>query len=190
MQNLSCLVPKEGDGGALYTSEYCAEEYGGPYARTHIMLVPKPLKHLILTREAPIPTPPLSAPPSQPSRRPQPLDRLKHAFAPIGSEPVSPPSSTMDIDQPAEVESPKKKQKRVSSTKTEVDGTKKNKGKGKPKDKKPQPVEEAMEVDDVVEVSQAKKPKKKASRADVNGDVSEAAPKVKKEKKKRKAEEE
>ncbi|KAH7340145.1 hypothetical protein B0J17DRAFT_704674 [Rhizoctonia solani] len=168
MQNLSCLVPKKGDGGALYT-------------------ISRPLKHLVLTREDPTPTPPLSAPPSQPTRRPQPLDRLKHAFAPIGSEPVSPPSSTMDVDRPTENESPKKKQKKNSSAKIEADGTKKSKSKGKPKDKEPQPVEEAMDVDNAVEVSSTKKPKKKSSRAELKADTTEAASSAKKEKKKRKA---
>ncbi|CAE6411476.1 unnamed protein product [Rhizoctonia solani] len=168
MQNLSCLVPKRGDGGALHT-------------------VPRPLKHLVLTREDPTPTPPLSAPPSQPTRRPQPLDRLKHTFAPIGSEPVSPPSSAMDVDRLNENESPKKKQKKNSSIKAEADGAKKSKSKGKPKDKESQPLEEVMDVDDAVEASPTKKTKKKSSRTDLKTDTTVAASSVKKEKKKRKA---
>ncbi|CAE6384788.1 unnamed protein product [Rhizoctonia solani] len=167
MQNLSCLVPKRGDGGALYT-------------------IPRPLKHLILTREVPIPTPPISAPPPQPVRRPQPLDRLKHAFAPIGSEPISPPSSTMDVEQPTKTESPKKKQKKNPPTTAETRGAKKGKSKGKPTDKEPQPTEEFMDVDDAVEPLPIKKAKKKPSRADVKTEATEAAPSAKKEKKKRK----
>ncbi|CEL54573.1 hypothetical protein RSOLAG1IB_07177 [Rhizoctonia solani AG-1 IB] len=169
MENLSCLVPKKGDGGALYT-------------------IPRPLKRLILTREDPVPTPPLSAPPSQPIRRPQPLDRLKHAFAPIGSQPISPPSSMMEVDdQPMENESPKKKQKKISSIKVEASESKKSKSKGKSKDKEPQAANEAMDLDEVAEPSQTKKPKKKPSRPDIKTDGTEPTPGVKKEKKKRKA---
>ncbi|KAJ1310527.1 hypothetical protein OPQ81_007257 [Rhizoctonia solani] len=168
MQNLSCLVPKKESGGALY-------------------ILPRPLKRLILTQEDPVPTPPTSVPQSQPARRQQPLDRLKHAFAPIGSEPVSPLSSTMDVDQPAEIGTPKKKQKKNSSTKAEADEAKKGKSNGKSKDKEPQPIEEAMDMDDVAQVSPVKKPKKKSSRANVNADTTEAASGLKKEKKKRKS---
>ncbi|CAE6444070.1 unnamed protein product [Rhizoctonia solani] len=168
MQNLSCLVPKRGDGGVLYT-------------------IPRPLKRLILTQEVPIPTPPVSAPLSQPVRRPQPLDRLKHAFAPIGSEPISPPSSTTDVDQPAETESPKKKQKKISHITVETQGAKRSKSKGKSTDKESQPTEEVMDVDDTVEPLPIKKTKKKPSRVDVKTEAAEAAPSAKKEKKKRKA---
>ncbi|KAG8764230.1 hypothetical protein FRC11_011246 [Ceratobasidium sp. 423] len=168
MQNLSCLVPKKGDGGALYP-------------------MPRPFKRLILAREDPTPIPPLSVPSSQPTRRPQPLDRLKHVFAPIGSEPVSPPSSAMGVDQPAETESPKKKRKKDSSAQAEVEGAKKSKNKGKSKDKELQPVEGPMEVDDVVGVSPTKKSKKKSSRADTQTDTTNTTPSIKKEKRKRKA---
>ncbi|CAE6434648.1 unnamed protein product [Rhizoctonia solani] len=171
MQNLSCLVPKEGDGGALYT-------------------IPRPFKRLILAREDPTPTSPLSAPSSEPTRRPQPFDRLKHAFAPIGSEPVSPPPSAINADQPAEIESPKKKHKKNASIKVEAEGAKKNKNKGKPKDKEPQPEEEAMDVDDITEVLPIKKSKKKSNRTDVQADATDTTLSVKKEKKKRKAAEE
>ncbi|CAE6441410.1 unnamed protein product [Rhizoctonia solani] len=165
MQNLSCLVPKKEDRGALYA-------------------IPRPLKHLILTREDPIPTPPLSAPPSQPVRRPQPLDRLKHTFAPIGSEPVPPPTSTMDVDQ-HETESPKKKKKKNLSTTVEAGDVKKNKSKGKSKDKEPQPAEETMDVDDTVEPSPLKKANKKPSRVGIKVESTKATPSAKKEKKKR-----
>ncbi|CAE6434372.1 unnamed protein product [Rhizoctonia solani] len=169
MENLSCLVPKRGDGGALYT-------------------IPRPLKRLILTQEDPIPTPPLSAPPSQPARRPQPLDRLKHAFAPIGSEPVSPPPSMMEVDdQLAESELPKKKQKKNYSTRAEADEVKRSKSKAKSKDKESQPPEEVMDIDGVAELLPTKKSKKKSSRADIKTEGTEPIPEVKKEKKKRKA---
>ncbi|CUA72168.1 hypothetical protein RSOLAG22IIIB_00831 [Rhizoctonia solani] len=164
MQNLSCLVPKKGDEGALYAA-------------------PKPIKRLILTREDPIPIPPPSAPLSQPTRRPQPLDRLKHMFAPIGSEPVSPPSSTMDVDQFAKTEPPKKKKKQ--DTMTEAEEPKKNSNKAKSKDKQPQPTEEVMDVDDAVEPSPIKKAKKKSTRTHVKAEGGEA-----KKERKRKAVEE
>ncbi|KAF8710434.1 DNA-directed RNA polymerase I subunit RPA34.5, partial [Rhizoctonia solani] len=168
MESLNCLVPKRGDGGALYS-------------------VPRPLKRLILTREVPIPTPPLSTLSFQPARRPQPLDRLKHTFAPIGSEPVSPPSSMMEIDAPAEAESPNKKQKRTS-IKTEVVEAKNSKGKGKSKDEKPQLAGEVMDIDGGAEPLPPKKSKKKSSRVNIKVEATEPAPEVKIEKKKRKAE--
>ncbi|CAE7197195.1 unnamed protein product [Rhizoctonia solani] len=168
MQNLSCLVPKREDEGALYA-------------------IPRPLKGLILTREDPSPAPPLSAPPCQPVR--QPLDRLKHSFAPIGSQHVSTSPPTMDVDQPAEAESPKKKQKKASSATVVVTGgTTKTKSidNGKSKDKELRSAEEAMDVDDAVEPSPIKKVKKKSSRANVNVEVVVAASNVKKGKKRRK----
>ncbi|ELU43790.1 DNA-directed RNA polymerase I subunit RPA34.5 domain-containing protein [Rhizoctonia solani AG-1 IA] len=167
MESLNCLVPKRGDGGALYS-------------------VPRPLKRLILTREVPIPIPPLSTLSFQPARRPQPLDRLKHTFAPIGSEPVSPPSSMMEIDAPAEAESPKKKQKRTS-IKTEVVEAKNSKGKGKSKDEKPQLAGEVMDIDGDAEPLPPKKSKKKSSRVNIKAEATGPAPEVKTEKKKRRA---
>ncbi|KAG8704412.1 hypothetical protein FRC08_002248 [Ceratobasidium sp. 394] len=165
MQNIRCMVPKAGENGALY-------------------VVPRPIKHLVLTQQEPIPAPTVApAPPAQPTRRPQPVDRLKHSFAPIGALPPSPPRSSsskpMEID-PAPAEVPKKKRKKQAVA-VEVEAeTPKGKSKAKKADKATTP-DKSMEIDDAVPVVQKKSKK--------SGTVAEppVEPSVKKEKKRKAA---
>ncbi|KAB5595215.1 hypothetical protein CTheo_1293 [Ceratobasidium theobromae] len=174
MQNLHCLVPKRGDAGALYTGEYSFD-------------------HL-----DPVPTPTVPPPP-QPSQRPQPMERLKHTFSPIGAAPLSPPSSTaMEIDQPAETGSPKKKHKKqaekLEAVKPEssAKGKAKVKGKSKDKDKAANDTQATGEIinTDVVEASHTKQPRKKPSGITVEVELTQVEKSTKKSKKKRKSESE
>ncbi|QRW00837.1 DNA-directed RNA polymerase I subunit A34 [Ceratobasidium sp. AG-Ba] len=166
MQNMRCLVPKAGEDGALYN-------------------IPRPLKHLVLTQQEPIPTPSAAPSAAAPTRRPQPIDRLKHSFVPIGSLPSSPPKSTspkpMEID-----ESPKKKRKKQAPAE-EVEGAT-PKSKSKSETKATDRGDETMEVDGVEPVTPAnpKKTKKKSATAAAT-QTQDVEASVKKEKKKRKA---
>ncbi|QRV86788.1 DNA-directed RNA polymerase I subunit A34 [Ceratobasidium sp. AG-Ba] len=166
MQNMRCLVPKAGEDGALYN-------------------IPRPLKHLVLTQQEPIPAPSAAPSAPAPARRPQPIDRLKHSFAPIGSLPSSPPKST--LPKPMEVdESPKKKLKNQAPAEEVEGATPKTKSKSKTKAMDRE--DETMEVDEAEPVTPAnpKKTKKKSAAAAAT-QTQDVEASVKKEKKKRKA---
>ncbi|KAG9099998.1 hypothetical protein FRC06_004637 [Ceratobasidium sp. 370] len=168
MQNMRCMVPKAGNDGALY-------------------IIPRPLKYLVLTQQEPIPTPTMApAPPAHPARRPQPVGRLKHSFAPIGTLPPSPPRSSspkpMEVDA-TPAESPKKKRKKQAAAMEVKVETPKGKPKAKTADKiKATAAGETMEIDDAVPIVH-----KKGKKSGTVAESQDAESSVKKEKKKRKA---
>ncbi|KAG8765856.1 hypothetical protein FRC12_007246 [Ceratobasidium sp. 428] len=173
MQNMRCMVPKASEDGELYTTT-------------------KPLKHLILVQQDPIPAPTAApAQPAQPLRRQQPTDRLKHSFAPIGASPLSPPRSSspklMEVDTAPAEPTKKKRKKQVAAVEVKME-TPKSKSKAKATDEVKAATsvkEEAMEIDGVA--SAVPKKSRKKSMTATEAQSQEAEPSVKKEKKKRKA---
>ncbi|KAG8746130.1 hypothetical protein FRC10_005996 [Ceratobasidium sp. 414] len=170
MQNMRCMVPKAGKDGALH-------------------IIPRPLKHLILTQQEPIPTA-TAAPalPAQPTRRTQPVDRLKHSFTPIGTLPPSPPRPSspkpMDVDAAPADSSKKKRKKRATAMEVEVE-IPKGISKVKTAEKIKAAADETMEIDDAIPTVHKKGKKKSGTVAESQSQGAELS--VKKEKKKRKA---